>query len=223
MWSLMRSQLTHPQATPVPFHSILAARLRIASAIRSTKNSPCTTYIQARSFSSISLQLLHPTTYCSSARFTSSSLATVTSSVSSSPAFLNPSSRSFHSSSSRLHQSTALPNGVDVHVTFITPEGERHAVTGKEGENLLALAHQNNVELEGACEASLACSTCHVILPEEYYRKLEQPVDEENDMLDLAFGLTDTSVSHTSSIPHSPLRFLIADCLTDRFRVPTDR
>jgi ferredoxin len=92
-----------------------------------------------------------------------------------------------------LHNSTADPNGADVHVVFITPEGERVPVTGKEGENLLALAHANKVELEGACEGSVACSTCHVILPDEYYAKLETPEDEENDMLDLAFGLTETS------------------------------
>ncbi|CAN4089795.1 unnamed protein product [Withania somnifera] len=46
----------------------------------------------------------------------------------------------------------------------------------------------------GACESSLACSTCHVIVMDvEYYKKLEDPTDEENDMLDLAFGLTNTS------------------------------
>ncbi|KAF5325524.1 hypothetical protein D9619_009537 [Psilocybe cf. subviscida] len=44
-----------------------------------------------------------------------------------------------------------------------------------------------------ACEASVACSTCHVILPEEFYDKLPEPDDDENDMLDMAFGLTDTS------------------------------
>jgi len=45
----------------------------------------------------------------------------------------------------------------------------------------------------GACEGSVACSTCHVILPSEYYDKLPEPDDDENDMLDMAFGLTDTS------------------------------
>ncbi|XP_060197325.1 adrenodoxin-like protein 1, mitochondrial [Lycium barbarum] len=46
----------------------------------------------------------------------------------------------------------------------------------------------------GACEASLACSTCHVIVMDvEYYNKLDDPTDDENDMLDLAFGLCDTS------------------------------
>jgi ferredoxin len=45
----------------------------------------------------------------------------------------------------------------------------------------------------GACEGSVACSTCHVILPPEYYDLLPEPDDDENDMLDMAFGLTDTS------------------------------
>lgn len=39
----------------------------------------------------------------------------------------------------------------------------------------------------------MACSTCHVILPEEFYDRLPEPDDDENDMLDMAFGLTDTS------------------------------
>ncbi|KAK6236609.1 hypothetical protein QUC31_020397 [Theobroma cacao] len=48
--------------------------------------------------------------------------------------------------------------------------------------------------VSGACEGSLACSTCHVIVMDmEQYNKLEDPTDEENDMLDLAFGLTETS------------------------------
>lgn len=45
----------------------------------------------------------------------------------------------------------------------------------------------------GACEGSLACSTCHVILDKSFYETLPQASDEENDLLDLAFGLTGTS------------------------------
>ena len=78
-------------------------------------------------------------------------------------------------------------------MTFIEPDGTRVPVTGKVGQSLLDLAHANQVELEGACEASLACSTCHVILPQSYYAKLSEAGDEENDMLDMAWGLTDTS------------------------------
>jgi ferredoxin len=51
----------------------------------------------------------------------------------------------------------------------------------------------NAIQHLGACEGSVACSTCHVILPPEYYDLLPEPEDDENDMLDMAFGLTDTS------------------------------
>eukprot|EP00300_Choanocystis_sp_HF-7_P002375 c11813_g1_i1.p2 GENE.c11813_g1_i1~~c11813_g1_i1.p2 ORF type:complete len:157 (-),score=37.18 c11813_g1_i1:336-806(-) len=78
-------------------------------------------------------------------------------------------------------------------VTFVTPEGEEFAVAGEMGQHLLAIAHENGIDLEGACEAALACSTCHVIVDEKFYSKIPTPKDEEDDMLDLAFGLTDTS------------------------------
>jgi ferredoxin len=45
----------------------------------------------------------------------------------------------------------------------------------------------------GACESSLACSTCHVILEEAVFDMLPEPCEEEEDMLDMAFGLTATS------------------------------
>ncbi|KAJ3309716.1 nucleolar zinc-finger protein [Boothiomyces sp. JEL0838] len=78
-------------------------------------------------------------------------------------------------------------------VTFITPQKEKITVYAKPNTNLLDIAHGNNIDLEGACEGSLACSTCHLIIQPEFYEKLEEPSDEENDMLDLAFGLTETS------------------------------
>jgi len=49
------------------------------------------------------------------------------------------------------------------------------------------------VPLEGACEGSLACSTCHVIVDSAWYGKLQTASEDEEDMLDLAFGLTHTS------------------------------
>ena len=61
------------------------------------------------------------------------------------------------------------------------------------GESILDVAHNNGVELEGACESSLACSTCHVILASEIYDELEEACEEEEDLLDLAYGLTHTS------------------------------
>ena len=73
-------------------------------------------------------------------------------------------------------------------------DGSKLKTRGKIGENLLEFARRADVELEGACEGSVACSTCHVILEPTIYDGLKEPTDEENDMLDLAFGLTETCV-----------------------------
>ncbi|XP_044463680.1 adrenodoxin-like protein 1, mitochondrial isoform X2 [Mangifera indica] len=79
-------------------------------------------------------------------------------------------------------------------VTFVDKDGEEKNIKVPVGMSMLEAAHENDIELEGACEGSLACSTCHVIVVDvEQYNKLEDPTDEENDMLDLAFGLTETS------------------------------
>ncbi|KAK8503199.1 hypothetical protein V6N12_067585 [Hibiscus sabdariffa] len=81
-----------------------------------------------------------------------------------------------------------------ISVTFVSKDGEDIPIRVPIGMSMLEAAHENDIELEGACEGSLACSTCHVIVMDmEYYNKLEDPADEENDMLDLAFGLTETS------------------------------
>ncbi|KMZ58584.1 2Fe-2S ferredoxin [Zostera marina] len=81
-----------------------------------------------------------------------------------------------------------------ISVTFVDKDGEEKIVKVPIGMSMLEAAHENDIELEGACEGSLACSTCHVIVMDiEHYNKLEDPTDEENDMLDLAFGLTETS------------------------------
>ncbi|XP_052119095.1 adrenodoxin-like protein 2, mitochondrial [Arachis duranensis] len=81
-----------------------------------------------------------------------------------------------------------------ISVTFVDKDGEEQHIRVPVGMSMLEAAHENDIELEGACEGSLACSTCHVIVMDvEYYNKLEDPTDEENDMLDLAFGLSETS------------------------------
>ena len=78
-------------------------------------------------------------------------------------------------------------------LTFIAPDGTRKEVEAAEGLSVLEVAHRNKIELEGACEGSLACSTCHVVVAKEWYDKLKPASDDEEDMLDLAFGLTATS------------------------------
>ncbi|XP_073271359.1 adrenodoxin-like protein 1, mitochondrial isoform X2 [Primulina huaijiensis] len=78
-------------------------------------------------------------------------------------------------------------------VTFVDKDGEETNIKVPVGMSMLEAAHENDLDLEGACEASLACSTCHVIVMDmSQYNKIPDPTDEENDMLDLAFGLTET-------------------------------
>lgn len=78
-------------------------------------------------------------------------------------------------------------------MTFIDQKGNRVEVEAPNGLSVLEIAHRNNIDLEGACEGSLACSTCHCVVAAEDYDRLEPATEEEEDMLDLAFGLTHTS------------------------------
>jgi ferredoxin, 2Fe-2S len=78
-------------------------------------------------------------------------------------------------------------------MTFIERDGTRREVDAPTGLSVLEIAHKHGVDIEGACEGSLACSTCHVIVDQEWYDLLKEATEDEEDMLDLAFGLTQTS------------------------------
>jgi len=76
---------------------------------------------------------------------------------------------------------------------FIERDGTRREVDAPLGLSVLEIAHKHGIDIEGACEGSLACSTCHVIIEAEWYKRLNAASEDEEDMLDLAFGLTRTS------------------------------
>ncbi len=78
-------------------------------------------------------------------------------------------------------------------MVFIERDGSRKEVEAPVGLSILEIAQRNDVDIEGACEGSLACSTCHVIVAPEWTGRLEEITEDEEDMLDLAFGLTNTS------------------------------
>jgi 2Fe-2S ferredoxin len=78
-------------------------------------------------------------------------------------------------------------------MTFVLPDGTKKEVEAPVGLSVLEIAHRNDVPLEGACEGSLACSTCHVVVDKDDYERLPEATEDEEDMLDLAFGLTHTS------------------------------
>ena len=76
---------------------------------------------------------------------------------------------------------------------FVEPDGTRREVDAPLGHSLLQIAWENNIDIEGACEGAMACSTCHVIVAPQWNERLDDPSEDEEDMLDLAFGLTPTS------------------------------
>ena len=78
-------------------------------------------------------------------------------------------------------------------VIFVEQNGKRKEVNAEAGTTLLQIAHNNTIDIEGACEGVMACSTCHLIVDTEWYDKLKPASEEEYDMLDLAYGLTRTS------------------------------
>jgi len=76
---------------------------------------------------------------------------------------------------------------------FVERDGTRREVDAPLGLSVLEVAHKHGVDIEGACEGSLACSTCHVIVDPSWFGQLARPTEDEEDMLDLAFGLQATS------------------------------
>ncbi|MGH7095417.1 MAG: ferredoxin family 2Fe-2S iron-sulfur cluster binding protein [Stellaceae bacterium] len=76
---------------------------------------------------------------------------------------------------------------------FVERDGTRREVDAPVGQSVLDIAHRCDIDIEGACEGSLACSTCHVIVEPDWYDLLKDASEDEEDMLDLAFNLTRTS------------------------------
>ena len=80
-----------------------------------------------------------------------------------------------------------------VNVTFVTTDGDRINSQAEPGTPLLDLAQSIGLPLEGTCEGQMACSTCHVIIARDWFIKLPMASADEEDMLDLAAGVTATS------------------------------
>ena len=78
-------------------------------------------------------------------------------------------------------------------VEFVTAGGERVSANAEPGDNLLRVAQAAGLPLEGTCEGQMACSTCHVIVADDWFDRLEEASEEEEDMLDLAAGVARTS------------------------------
>ena len=125
-------------------------------------------------------------------------IASLSRSIKQLPSCIINSQKELHQTSHCCHgdhdHSEPLSEEETVNVTYIDRNGTRIPVKAKVGDNVLYLAHRHNIDLEGACEASLACSTCHVYVDnEDFFDKLPEPLEEEEDMLDMAACLQDNS------------------------------
>lgn len=78
-------------------------------------------------------------------------------------------------------------------VVFNTADGAQVEAEAQPGDVLLRVAQAAGMPLEGTCEGQMACSTCHVLVAKEWFAQLPQASEDEEDMLDLAFGVRPTS------------------------------
>ncbi|WP_370033019.1 2Fe-2S iron-sulfur cluster-binding protein [Qipengyuania mesophila] len=78
-------------------------------------------------------------------------------------------------------------------IEFVTAKGDSVLAEANPGDNLLRVAQAAGLPLEGTCEGQMACSTCHVVVAPEWFDRLEEASEEEEDMLDLAAGVARTS------------------------------
>lgn len=78
-------------------------------------------------------------------------------------------------------------------ITFIEKDGKETEVDAPLGLSVMEISHKHGIDIEGACGGCLACATCHVVVKPEWYGKLDEKKEEEDDMLDLAFDLKKTS------------------------------
>lgn len=82
---------------------------------------------------------------------------------------------------------------MSIAVTFLDSKGKETKTVGEKGMTVLQLAQEAGMDIEGACEGNMACSTCHVIVDKGFFDLLPEASEEEEDMLDLASGLKATS------------------------------
>jgi len=78
-------------------------------------------------------------------------------------------------------------------ITFVERDGTHRQIDAPAGQTLLEIAWANDLDIEGACEGSMACSTCHVIVEPDWFDRVPAASEDEEDMLDLAYGLQKTS------------------------------
>ncbi len=78
-------------------------------------------------------------------------------------------------------------------ITFIEEDGNKKIVDAPLGLSVMEISQKHDLDIEASCGGCLSCATCHVIVDPKDFDKLEEIEEGEEDMLDMAFGLTKTS------------------------------
>ncbi len=78
-------------------------------------------------------------------------------------------------------------------INVTTVDGDELQLDAANGRSIMEIVKANDLPMLAACGGALACATCHVVVDPEWYGRLPSPSEDEEDMLDTAFGLTETS------------------------------
>ena len=73
-------------------------------------------------------------------------------------------------------------------ITYKDDKGNSKTIEVEKGLSVMEGAIQNNVPgIDADCGGSMACATCHVYVEEKWFTKLQEKIEGEDDMLDIAF------------------------------------
>ena len=73
-------------------------------------------------------------------------------------------------------------------ITYIEHDGKEHTVDVQNGLTVMEGAVQNDIPgIDADCGGSMACATCHVYVKDDWYDKLDEKSEGEDDMIDQAY------------------------------------
>ena len=79
-------------------------------------------------------------------------------------------------------------------ITFIQPDGRAQTVEGEAGMTVMETAKKHLVDgIEAECGGACACATCHVDVDDQWRDRVGPPAEMEEDMLDFAFDVRESS------------------------------
>ena len=73
-------------------------------------------------------------------------------------------------------------------ITYIEHNGKEHTIDVQNGLTVMEGAVQNDIPgIDADCGGSMACATCHVYVKDDWYNKLDEKSEGEDDMIDQAY------------------------------------